>query len=220
MTQRFLRSGHTTGEVSIATLSDAVTGFLQQHGLTGIDAVGTSMGARLVLELARRGGVLGAVVSLDPGGFWRGWERHAFHASIWVSIRLLRLLRRWLPKLLAHKIARTLLLLQFSARPWELSPEIVSEELCSYVKSPSFDALLHDLAYGEQQLGAREGSIAPPLVIGWGRHDRVCFTGQAELAQLLFADARLHWFERSGHFPQWDEPAATARLILEATAAR
>ncbi len=66
------------GEVSVRTLSDAVTEFLISNELTGIDAVGSSMGARLVLELARRGGVLGAVVSLDPGGFWRGWERHAF----------------------------------------------------------------------------------------------------------------------------------------------
>ena len=63
------------GETSIRSLSDAVTAFLDAQGLRGIDAVGSSMGARLVLELARRGGVLGSVVSLDPGGFWRGWER-------------------------------------------------------------------------------------------------------------------------------------------------
>ncbi len=61
-------------EVSIATLADAVAAFLDAHNLTGVDVVGSSMGARLVLELARRG-VVGATVSLDPGGFWRGWER-------------------------------------------------------------------------------------------------------------------------------------------------
>ena len=91
------------GEVSVRTLSDAVTEFLISNDLTGIDAVGSSMGARLVLELARRGGVLGAVVSLDPGGFWRGWERHAFlrrfmrrfasSASCSPSCRLLRGMR-------------------------------------------------------------------------------------------------------------------------------
>lgn len=57
------------GEVSIRTLSDAVTAFIDEEGYRGIDAVGSSMGARLVLELARRGGVVGGVVSLDPGGF-------------------------------------------------------------------------------------------------------------------------------------------------------
>ena len=37
------------GEVSIAALADAVTAFLDAHGLRGTDAVGSSMGARLVL---------------------------------------------------------------------------------------------------------------------------------------------------------------------------
>lgn len=59
------------GETSIGTLADAVTSFLKANDLMGVDAVGSSMGARLVLELARRR-VLGAVVSLDPGGFWQG----------------------------------------------------------------------------------------------------------------------------------------------------
>jgi len=108
-----------------------------------------------------------------------------------------------------------LLLLQFSARPWALSPAPTLEEMRSYAKAPSFDALLHNLAYGETQQGARAGSIRPPLVIGWGQRDRVCFPSQARLAQQLFPDARLHWFARSGHFPHWDVPAETARLILE-----
>jgi len=73
---------------SIGTLADAVTAFLAQHDLLGIDAVGSSMGARLVLELARRGGVLGAVVSLDPGGFWQGWQTPFFYHSVSLSGKL------------------------------------------------------------------------------------------------------------------------------------
>src|SRR5215203_4078182 len=53
------------GPATIDTLADAVTAFMAAQGLTGVDVVGSSMGARLVLELARRG-VVGAVVSLDP----------------------------------------------------------------------------------------------------------------------------------------------------------
>jgi len=44
-----------TGRVSIETLADAVTAFLDENGLRDIDTVGSSMGARLALELARRG---------------------------------------------------------------------------------------------------------------------------------------------------------------------
>ena len=205
------------GEVSVRTLSDAVTEFLISNELTGIDAVGSSMGARLVLELARRGGVLGAVVSLDPGGFWRGWERHAFYASVYASVRLVRLLQSVMPLITGNAVGRTLLFPQFSAHPWKLSPEVALAEMRSFAASPSFDELLHQLAYGEMQQGAPLNSVQHPLVIGWGRRDRVCFPGQAHRALQLFPDARLHWFEHSGHFPQWDVPHETARLILDST---
>jgi pimeloyl-ACP methyl ester carboxylesterase len=206
------------GEVSIRTLADALTQFLNTSGLTGIDAVGSSMGARLVLELARRGGVLGAVVSLDPGGFWQGWQRHAFSGSVWASIRLVRLLQPVMPAISGSALGRSILLAQFSARPWALPPAAVLDEMRSFAHSPSFDELLRRLAYGEEQQGAPAGAIPHPLVIGWGRRDRVCFPGQSQLALALFPDARLHWFERCGHFPQWDSPEETVRLILDTTA--
>ena len=205
------------GEVSMSTLADAVTEFLHHEHLTGIDAVGSSMGARLVLELARRGGAVGSVVSLNPGGFWSGWQRHAFYASIWASIRLVRLLQPVMSALTRSVIGRTMLFAQFSAHPWKLSPHVTLAEMRSYAASPSFDELLRQLAYGEIQQGARPGSIEHPLVIGWGRHDRVCFPSQARRAVALFPDARLHWFEHCGHFPQWDIPRETVRLILANT---
>lgn len=205
------------GEVSIPSLADAMTVFLSSNNLTGIDAVGSSMGARLVLELARRGGVLGSVVSLDPGGFWQGWERHFFYGSIWSSIRLVRALAPVMPQLTGSPVGRTLLLTQFSAHPWRLPPDVVLNEMRSYAASPSIDELLYQLAYGETQKGAPQRSLQHPLVIGWGRRDRVCFPNQAKRALKLFPDARLHWFERSGHFPHWDVPKEAARLILNST---
>jgi pimeloyl-ACP methyl ester carboxylesterase len=205
------------GETTIAALSDAVTEFLDKNNLTGVDAVGSSMGARLVLELARRGGVLGGVVSLDPGGFWQGWQIPFFYHSVNLSIKLVRALQPVMPQITRSAFGRTLLLAQFSARPWKLSPQVVLEEMRSFAESPSFDELLYNLAYGETQQGAPKNSIEKPLVIGWGRRDRVCLPSQAVRALELFPDARLHWFERCGHFPQWDKPAETTRLILDAT---
>lgn len=203
------------GETSIRSLCDAVTSFIDAQGLRGVDAVGSSMGARLVLELARRGGVLGSVVSLDPGGFWRGWERHAFFSSIWLSIRAVRMLQPLMPAIAGNKAARTMLLAQFSRRPWALDPAVVLEEMRSYAHAVSFDELLRQLAYGEEQEGAPRGSIDAPLVIGWGRQDKVCLPRQAKRALSLFPDAQLHWFERCGHFPHWDAPHKTAQLILD-----
>lgn len=212
----FGQTPRLAGETSIRTLADETAVFLHAHGLSGIDAVGSSMGARLVLEMARRGGIVGGVVALNPGGFWQGWERHAFFSSIYLSIRLLRLLRPVLPAVCANPIGRAILLAQFSAQPTKLAPAIVRDELCSYVASSAFDELLNQLAYGEEQQGAPRYSIAHPLVIGWGRRDRVCFPRQAKRALALFPDAQLHWFERCGHLPHWDAPAETAQLILSA----
>ena len=205
------------GETTISTLADAVTEFLGENNLTGVDAVGSSMGARLVLELARRGGVLGGVVSLDPGGFWQGWQIPAFYHSVNLSIKLVRRLQPVMPQITRSAIGRTLLFAQFSARPWKIPPKVALDEMRSFAESTSFDELLYNLAYGEKQKGATKNSIKNPLVIGWGRRDRVCFPSQARLALEKFPDAHLHWFERCGHFPQWDKPAETVRLILDAT---
>ena len=204
------------GKVSIEALADAVTGFLEEQDLVGVDVVGGSMGARLALELARRG-VVGSTVSLDPGGFWDGWQKGFFFASIWVSIRLVRLLQPVMPRITASPVGRTLLFAQFSARPWRLSPKVTLDEMRSFAVSSSIDELLYELAYGAPQRGATRGSMRGPVVIGWGRQDRVCLPGQSEKALRLFPDARLHWFDGSGHFPQWDVPEEATRLILEST---
>ena len=88
----FGRTPPLPGPPTIAALADALAAFLTDHRLTGVDVVGTSMGARLALELARRGEV-GATVALDPGGLWKPWERRVFSGSVGLSIRLIRLLR-------------------------------------------------------------------------------------------------------------------------------
>ncbi|MBH8571357.1 alpha/beta fold hydrolase [Microvirga sp. STS02] len=206
-----------TGENSIATLADAVTSFLTQHDLLGIDAVGSSMGARLVLELARRGGVLGAVVSLDPGGFWQGWQIPFFYHSVDLSVKLVKALQPVMPALAGSAVGRTVLLPQFSARPWAVDSQQAIDEMYTFAHSPAFDELLDQLAHGEVQQPAPKGSIPGPLVIGWGRQDRVCLPSQSTLALAKFPDARLYWFEHCGHFPQWDQPAEATRLILAAT---
>ncbi len=200
--------------VSIAKLADAVTSFLTEHGLHGVDVAGSSMGARLALELARRG-VVGTAVALDPGGFWNTWQRVVFFASVALSIRLVRLLAPVMPLLTRNPVSRTLLFAQFSARPWALSPDVALTEMRTFAASRSFDTLLFDLAFGAAQQGA--ASPAAPIVIGWGRHDLVTLPSQAKRAQQLFPTARIHWFEKSGHFPQWDVPEETVRLILQST---
>lgn len=193
--------------------ADALASFVHSQGLATADLAGSSVGGRLVLELVRRG-IGRHCVALDPGGFWRGWETRWFYWTLAASIRLVRLLRPFHSGLSHHAIPRTLLLAQLSARPWRLPPQLVAGELESFAATPVFDAMLRALAHGSLQ----QGAVLTPgrVTIGWGRHDHLLLPRQAARAQAAFPSARLHWFERSGHFPHWDQPEATARVILEA----
>jgi pimeloyl-ACP methyl ester carboxylesterase len=134
-----------------------------------------------------------------------------------VSVKLVKALQPVMPALAGSAVGRTVLLTQFSARPWAVDAQQAIDEMYSFAHSPAFDELLDQLAHGQVQQPAPPGSIPGPLVIGWGRQDRVCWPSQAKLALAKFPDARLYWFEHCGHFPQWDQPAEAVRLILAVT---
>jgi pimeloyl-ACP methyl ester carboxylesterase len=212
-------SAPLVGEVSIATLTDALEGFLDEHDLRDADLVGSSMGARMVLELARRG-VGRDVVALDPGGFWTSGEQRLFSVSLRASIALVRRLDRALPMLLGNPVTRTALLAQFSARPWALPPDVPLTELRRMISSPSFDDALGALTHGPTQQGMPRGTAPGRITIGWGRFDGVTLPRQAARAQAAIPDAEVHWFDKCGHFPQWDAPQEAVDLVLAATGAR
>lgn len=187
--------------------------WLAAEGLTNVPMVGSSMGARLVLELSRRG-ASGPIVALDPGGFWRGWERSLVNSTLTASVALLRTLNGALPALSRNAVSRSALLAQLSARPWALDGAFIAHELAGLASTGTVDSLIKDLAYGPQQPGSDKSAA---ITIGWGRHDRLCLPRQATRAQQAFGNSRLIWFGHSGHFPMWDEPRKTAALMLEAT---
>ena len=189
---------------------------IAREGLDGIPIVGSSLGGRMVLESARRGH-RGAVVSLDPGGFWVGWERTLARTSLHTMLGLMRLTGEGVKPLARNAAARSALLAQLSAHPWKLDGDLVAGELVAFGRTTTAAALSGDLAAGPRQ----EGPAAPgagPVTIGWGRHDRLCLPIQAERAHAAFPGSTLHWFDHSGHFPMWDEPDETLKLILHATA--
>ena len=205
-----------TGEVSIATLTDSVARFIHDQGLDGIATAGQSMGARIVLELARRG-VGGDTVALDPGGFWTDRELAVFAATLRPSIMLVGGLRGMLPQLLGNPVTRTMLLAQLSARPWKLSPDTVLADLRGMADAPATSAAMDALTKGPKQRGAPAGTVPGRVTIGWGRRDLVTLPRQARRAAAAFPDAELHWFARCGHFPQWDAPDEAIDLILNGT---
>jgi pimeloyl-ACP methyl ester carboxylesterase len=204
------------GEVSIARLADSVARFIEKQGLEGIATAGQSMGGRIVLELARRG-VGGDTVALDPGGFWNDRELATFSATLRPSIALVKALRGSLPRLVRHPVVRAALLVQFSAHPWVLSPQTVLPDVLGLADAPGVGPAMDALTRGPKQRGAPAGTVPGRITIGWGRRDLVTFPRQARRAAAAFPDAQLHWFDRCGHFPQWDAPDEAVRLILSHT---
>ena len=201
---------------SFAGLMRSLDAFVTTEGLMDVPMAGSSLGARMVLEMARRGH-RGATVALDPGGFWQGWETTMFKTTLTASLGLLRTLGGALKPMARSAAGRTALLAQLSAHPWKLDGDFVASELTAFAAPPTAGALIKDLAAGPQQRGPA-GPGAGPVTIGWGRRDRLCLAAQAARAQAAFPNAAFHWFERSGHFPIWDQPDETLQLILRATA--
>lgn len=204
------------GEVTIASLTDAVSDFIDSHDLAGIDTVGSSMGARMVLELARRG-VGGDTVALDPGGFWSPGELRFFSTALKASLPLVLGLQPVMPALTGNPVGRTALLTQFSAAPWKLPASVALHEMRSFKKATSLRDALDALVDGPLQEGAPVGTTPGRVTIGWGRQDRVTLPKQAARAQAAFPGSELHWFDKCGHFPMWDQPAQTVELILGRT---
>ena len=59
-----------------------------------------------------------------------------------------------------ERVARSLLLAQLSAHPWELVGDEVEEELASFASTRQFNALVNDLARTGQR-GSRDGARGP-----------------------------------------------------------
>lgn len=199
---------------TIPAFADALEQFIAEEGLDGVDLVGSSVGARLVLELSRRGAG-GAVVALDPGGFWTPAEAAYLKVTLGASVRLLRALRSQLDALAGNPVARTLLLAQLSPRPWAVDADVAAHEMRSFADTAVFEEVLDDLVHGPTQEGIGAGQRVEPIGIVWGRRDRVTLPRQAPRALEQFPDARLAWLARCGHFPHWDRPRATVELVLD-----
>ena len=207
------RTPSLDGPLTLERLVDVLHEHLVAQDLAGADLVGSSLGARMVLELARRG-VGRHVVALDPGGFWNATEKAVFGTSVKASFALVKALEPALPALAGSAAGRTALLPQFSPRPWAVPGPVALADLQSIATTPALSATLQALLDSGPQLG---GPTPGRVVLGWGRRDRVTLPRQAARAKAAFPHATVRWFERCGHFPMWDRPAECARVVLEAT---
>jgi len=132
------------GEGTVDRYADTLEAHLHERRLEGSDLVGSSLGARLVLEMARRG--LGRSVAFDPGGFWSPMQKKVFGATLGASVSLVRALRPVLPSLLGNPAGRTALLAQLSARLWAAPADFALSEVRGLADAPRSSPAIKALA--------------------------------------------------------------------------
>ena len=205
------------GDVTVDAFADHLAALLAEEDLLHADLVGSSMGGEVVLELLRRGVGTGDVVALAPSGYWGPLGLVWFRAVAWTATWLITALRPVAHHIIGNPWARRLLLRPLSPVP-ALLPEITADSTHTFANTHAFRPAL-------RHLGSRRPPVTVPLgtagdrrvTIAWGRQDGLCLPRQARAALEAVPDAELHWFQRSGHLPPWDEPAATAQLLLRVT---
>ena len=213
----FGRTPMPTGDYTLVAVADALEAHLRREDLAGADLVGSSMGARLILEMARRG-IGRSVVALDPGGFWSPTQKKVFGATLTASVALVRALRPALPALLATPVGRTALLAQLSARPWAVERGYAVREVQGLADAPGTSPAIRALSTGPDQAGAPAGSLQAPVLAVWGAQDRVTLPSQASTFRQRFPDAVVEVWQRCGHFPHWDQPTRVVETVLRHTA--
>lgn len=204
------------GEYTLAAVADQLEAHLRAEDLVGADLVGSSMGARLVLEMARRA-VGRSVVALDPGGFWSPGQKKVFGATLAASVALVRAVRPALPTLLATPVGRTALLAQLSARPWAVNRAYALREVQGLADAPGTSPAIKALSTGPDQDGAPAGSLRGPVLAVWGAQDRVTLPSQAKTLEQRFPDAVVEIWNGCGHFPHWDQPDRVVATVLRHT---
>ncbi len=205
------------GGATVDAFAEHLAQLLAAEDLLDADLVGSSMGGEVVLELLRRGVGTGDVVALSPSGYWGRWGLLWFRTVAWTATVLVTALRPVAHRILSSPWGRRLLLRPLSPVP-ALLPEITADSSRSFGNTRAFRPALRHLGSRRPPVRVPAGTAGRRRVtIGWGRKDGLCLPRQAITALEAVPDAELHWFERSGHLPPWDEPRATADLLLRVT---
>jgi pimeloyl-ACP methyl ester carboxylesterase len=175
---------------------------------SSVVVVGSSLGDRTVLELARPRRVRCAI-ALDTRGFWHGWEWYYVFARLMEMVKQIRL----------ETIEKSLLRIHSISCDPRLSDNLSAltqlfddQETRSWAEVSNFQDILLDLTSIPPQMGPAAANFRS-VTIGWGRQDKVSFPSHP------FADGlsrfQVTMVRRCGNFPIWDQPSLTVKFILE-----
>jgi len=203
------RSGHLDDRPTVAAITDAVERTLDAQDVGRVHVLGNSLGARVALELARRGRAL-SVVSIAPSGL-NIWPERVFQGAGMAMARIVgRTAAPLIGPLSRSALGRTALLLPLKTRPWATSREEAIGAREGFADSRDYWrtllwALLLDVPRGL-------GHIDCPVLLVQGTADWIAM-GQTVRYLPLVPRSRFRPLLAAGHAPQSDRPEAIVTLV-------
>ena len=209
------RSPHLEERPTVGAITDAVERTLDAAGIGRVHVLGNSLGARVALELARRGRAR-SVVAIAPSGL-NVWPERVLQGT---GMAMARIVGRTMAPLIGpmsrSRLGRTALLLPMKARPWATSEEEAIGLREGFADSRDywrtlFWALLVDVPRGMDRIDC-------PVLLVQGTADWIAM-GQTVRYLPLVPRSRFRPLLAAGHSPQSDRPDTIVRLV-EQTARR
>jgi pimeloyl-ACP methyl ester carboxylesterase len=207
------------GELTDATLADAVERALDAEGIEAAHLVGNSLGGFVALQLAARGRAR-TVVALAPAGGWAPGDDSyqqlvRFQASLHEQVKAAA---PHAPAVLATRGGRRRATRYLTVNHEHIPSELLAHQMLGTARCDAAVALLDHAAHAQWTLDAER--IACPVRIVWGADDALLPWPSAA------ARYRRDWLPHAdwvvldgvGHCPQLDVPLETAQLILGFTA--
>jgi pimeloyl-ACP methyl ester carboxylesterase len=208
---------------SISSLADALEADLDEAGVAEADFVGSSLGAWLSFELARRGRAR-SVVAISPAGGWAPQSKEEArivklfakaHAAV-------RKLGPRAERLALRKLGRWFLLRRSYAHPTRREAEEAAYEVRAFAATS--DAIM-SWARAPDTWPSSNGvrvehleEVDVPVLILWGTKDKIL--PQKRYCRLLLdalPRAELQLLPGAGHLAMCDDPEAVAKAILAFT---
>ena len=205
------RSRHLDERPTVAAITDAVERTLDAEGVGTVHVLGNSLGARVALELARRGRAR-SVVAIAPSGLNILPERILQGAGLALARVLGRVASPAFAPLSRSTVGRVALLGPLKSRPWSTSPEEAIGAREGFADSRDYwrtllFGLLLDVPRGLDRIDC-------PVLLVQGVGD-VIASGQTVRYLPLVPRSRFRPLLAAGHAPQSDRPRTIVRLVEE-----
>ncbi|GAA0473733.1 alpha/beta fold hydrolase [Streptomyces stramineus] len=174
---------------------------------------GNSLGGLVALQLGREK-LVRSVTAISPAGFWSEAERRYAFGILWALRRgALTLPPGAVARLARTTAGRAAMLSTLYARPGRRTPDSVTAETRAMRESTGFDATLRV----GRSVRFTDDIPDIPVTIAWGARDRLLLRRQGVRAKEVIPGARLVRLPGCGHVAMSDDPALTARVILDAS---